>query len=164
MRFFVRLGMLALIIPLLLISCDSSRKTAQGGTIKTAGFDFKLESLRGGQIALSDYRDKQPVILFFWTSECPYCRSEFKTLNEKYPELLKEGIELLAIDVGEPRQIVADFVKRHYVAFPVLLDKDADVAMSMDLLGVPTYIFINKKGGIVHRGNQFSPRSYKDLF
>ncbi len=38
--------------------------------------DFKLQDTNGGLVMLSSYKGKQPIILFFWTTWCPYCRRE----------------------------------------------------------------------------------------
>ena len=43
--------------------------------------------------------------------------------------------------------------------FPVLLDLDSRVANSYNLLGIPTFIFINTQGKIVFQGNDL-PEDY----
>ncbi len=126
--------------------------------------DFTLEDLQGNKISLTSYKDKQPVVLFFWTTWCPFCRQELKSLSQRYPELVKEGWELLAINVGEPAQKVDNFIKNYGgLSFKVLLDKNMDVADAYNLLGVPTYILINKKGDIVFHDPSFPKEKYKEL-
>lgn len=125
--------------------------------------DFKLQDLSQNTFSLSSYRDKQPVVLFFWTTWCPYCRKELKSLKDIYPQLSKDGWELMAIDVGEPAYKVENFVQSFGLTFKVLLDKDTRVADAYGLMGVPTYVFIDKQGRIVHRDNYFSLAKYKEL-
>lgn len=122
---------------------------------KTLAVDFKLSDLNQNTVTLSNFKDKQPVILFFWTTWCPFCRKELKTLKDMYPGLKEEGWELFAIDVGEPLYRVDNFTKSYSFNFRVLLDKDAAVAEAYNILGVPTYILINKEGYIVFSGNYF---------
>lgn len=126
-------------------------------------FDFRLQDLNQKTFTLSSYKDKQTVILFFWTTWCPFCRDELRILNERYLELVKDGIELLAIDIGESGYKVDRFVRNYALAFKILLDKEATVAYAYDILGVPTYIFIDKKGNIVFRSHSFPQQKYKEI-
>lgn len=125
--------------------------------------DFKLTDLDKNIITLSNYRNKQPVILFFWTTWCPFCRKELKILNNMYPELLKEGLEVLAINVGEYTYKVENFAKTYKLTYKVLLDKDTTVTESYGILGVPTYILIDKQGNIRFKVNAFPKEEYKNL-
>jgi peroxiredoxin len=124
--------------------------------------DFKLQDLSQNTYALSSYKDKQPVALFFWTTWCPFCRRELKLLNERYLELRAAGLEVLAIDVGEAPYRVESFMKNYALSFKVLLDKDTSVATAYDILGVPTYVLVDKKGHIVFKDN-YLPENYKTL-
>lgn len=124
--------------------------------------DFTLLDLENKESSLSSLKGKS-VVLFFWTTWCPFCRKELKELNGMYADLKKDGIELLAIDTGEPLDKVDKFVKSYNLAFRVFLDKDMAVAESYEILGVPTYILIDKKGYIVFKDNQFPQKEYKNL-
>jgi peroxiredoxin len=79
-----------------------------------------------------------------------------------YGEFTENGIEVFAINVGEFPEKVNTFVSGYFLAYRVLLDKDASVSKSFKVTGVPTYILINKKGKIVFRDNAL-PLKYKDL-
>lgn len=125
--------------------------------------DFKLQDLNNNLVTLSSYRDKQPVLLFFWTTWCPFCRKELKALNDMYAQLLKDGIGVLSINIGESSEKVNNFLKKYSLTFKVLLDQDNEVAYSFGLLGVPTYFLINKKGYIVFKDYYFPQGEYKDL-
>lgn len=125
--------------------------------------DFKLQDLNQETVTLSNYRDKQVVLLFFWTTWCPYCRTELKVINDRYEKLAKDGLQVLAINVGESTSKVLNFTKRYNLAFRILLDKDTTVASSYRILGVPTYILIDKRGYIRFEDNRFPQGKYKDL-
>ncbi len=130
---------------------------------RSLAVDFKLSDLNQNTVTLSNFKDKQPVILFFWTTWCLFCRKELKTLKDMYPGLKEEGWELFAVDVGEPLYRVENFTQSYFLNFRVLLDKDAAVAQAYGILGVPTYILINKEGYIVFVGNYFPHKNYKEL-
>ena len=128
-----------------------------------AAADFKLRDLYNNEYALSSYKNKQSVMLFFFTTWCPFCRKELSKLNGRYLDLVSQGLELFAIDVGESSEKVDKFAKSYSLAFKILLDKDTSVAQAYEILGVPTYILIDKKGHIVSTGNTFPEREYKEL-
>lgn len=124
------------------------------------GADFKLSELNGGVYSLSSYKGKQPVLLFFWTTWCPYCRRELSSLDAIAPQLAKDGWELFAINLGEPEYKVADYIKKHNISVKVLLGKNEGVAEAYGILGVPTFVIIDKNGKVVFKDNYF-PTEYK---
>ncbi len=125
--------------------------------------NFELKDLNENTFSLSSYKDKKPVILFFWTTWCPYCRQQLKVLNDMYPQFVKDGFELLAINIGEPRYLVDILTRKYSLIFTILLDRDYSVADGYDLLGVPTYVIIDKEGNIRFQGHQFPSKKYKEL-
>lgn len=125
--------------------------------------DFQLSDIKNNVVSLSSYRNKQPVLLLFWTTWCPYCRKELRLLNQLYPQLEKDGLEVLAIDIGEAKYKVENFIASYGLVFKVLLDKDNSVAESYELMGVPTYVLINKKQEVVFQANSFPQDEYKEL-
>ena len=130
---------------------------------RVAAIDFKLQDLNNNFVTLSSYKDKKPVILLFWTTWCPFCRDELNSLNKKYPQLAKEGWDVLAINVEESASLVGVFLKKRPLAFKVLLDTDAHVTYSYDILGVPTFILVNKEGFVVFKDNYFPEDKYREL-
>jgi peroxiredoxin len=124
---------------------------------------FKLQDIRQDMVTLSSYKDEQAVLLFFWTTWCPFCQRELRVLNSMYAGLVKDGLEVLSINSGETPNKVEAFVRSYFLAYRVLLDKDTAVTRSYKILGVPTYILIDKKGNIVFRDNFFPYKDYKDL-
>ena len=96
--------------------------------------------------------------MFFWATWCPYCRDELSLLNEKYPELQKDGIALLAINIGESAERINRFMKNYNLNFPVLLDANNNVAYDYAVLGIPEYVLIDKEGYVVYYENRFIHR------
>ena len=124
--------------------------------------NFKLNDLNDRTYTLSDYRGKQPVLLFFWTTWCPYCQKELKNLTAKSAELSSSGVEVLPIDVGESKEKLERFVKSRNLNIRILLDKDSMVSGAYGILGVPTFYLVDKKGEIVFEESSF-PENYRDL-
>lgn len=125
--------------------------------------DFTLQDLSQKPYALASYKDKrQPVILFFWTTWCPYCREELKILKEKYAQLAVDGWELFAVNVGESANKVDAFVKNYSLPFKVLLDKSTSVVKSFGVRGVPTYVFIDRDGRVKATEHYFPSEEIKE--
>jgi hypothetical protein len=49
--------------------------------------DFSLPRLGGGEIRLSDYRGKKPVILTFFATWCPNCRRDMPAMSVVYGDI-----------------------------------------------------------------------------
>ena len=124
--------------------------------------DFKLADLNNKFHELREYKNKENVLLFFWTTWCPFCRKEVKKLSLLYKGLKSDGVELLAIDAGEPYDRIKRFVKANDIKFEVLLDQDSSVSDSYGIMGVPTFFLIDKQGSIVFEDNDF-PEKYKAI-
>ncbi|MCX5711960.1 MAG: TlpA disulfide reductase family protein [Candidatus Omnitrophica bacterium] len=124
--------------------------------------DFTLNDISGKAVTLSQFKNKQPVILIFWTIWCPFCREQLGVLKEKYAQLKQDGVEVFAVDVGEKQAKVESFVKDRNFPFRVLLDESAGISKSYEVYGVPTYVFIDKTGAIALKNNQFP--DYKAVF
>ena len=135
------------------------------GSVQDEGIqiDFALRNLNKETFRLSDYRGKKPVILFFWTTWCVNCRAGIRAMNEMYPQIVKEGFEVLAINVGESASKVDRFVKTYDLRFKVLLDPDTNTARAFKLIGVPTYILIDKKGHLRFYDHYFPKNDYNRL-
>jgi len=124
--------------------------------------DFTLQDTNNETVTLGDYKDKQAVLLLFWTTWCPYCRDELRQLKDMRGEPANDGLEILAVDVGESLNKVNNVTKPYLLNYKVLLDQDKSVARSFGVSGVPTYVLIDQKGNIVFKDNYFPPE-YKSL-
>jgi len=123
--------------------------------------DIVLDDLQSQPANLSNLAGK-PTVLFFWTTSCPYCRTELRDLNKAHPQMEKEGVAVFAVNVGEPVYRVTNFLKNYALSIRVLLDKEAQAAENYGIRGVPTYIFINKNNQVVSTEHRL-PDNYLDI-
>lgn len=152
MRFFKK-SRIAVLAVLILLVLGFSNEAPAG--------DIILNDLNGKTVNLSSYSGK-PTILFFWTTWCPYCRKEIKTLSQLYPQMKKEGITVFAVNIGEPDYKVQRFFMSYALGFRVLLDRGALAADKYNVIGVPTYIFMDKSGRVISVAHAL-PLDYKKL-
>jgi thiol-disulfide isomerase/thioredoxin len=112
--------------------------------------DFALSSLGNANVKLSEYRGKV-VFLNFWATWCPPCRSEMPSMERLYLKLKAGGLEILAVDLQEPKDTVQKFVRDNGITFTVLLDTAGGVGGDWGAQSIPTTYLIDRKGGILAR-------------
>ncbi len=122
---------------------------------------FSLLSVAGKEVSFSDYQNK-PVVLFFWATWCPYCTAELPDLQKRYKDFMSSGIEVLAIDIGESQERVEKFLNKKNIELSVLLDRKNEVAHKYNVVGIPTYVLIDRQGKIRFHGNTL-PHNYTQL-
>lgn len=110
--------------------------------------DFELEQLGGGEARLTDYRGR-PVVLNFWATWCKPCREEMPQLVDAYAANKDEGLVVIGLNMQEGRDLITPFAEDFGMNFPILIDRDGDVADQYRLIGLPTTYFIDANGVIV---------------
>ncbi|MCL2270041.1 MAG: TlpA family protein disulfide reductase [Treponema sp.] len=117
---------------------------------RTAPHNFTLQLLGGEKAALSSYRGKV-VILNFWATWCPPCRAEMPSMETLYQRYNKQGLEILAVDLGEDSNTVQMFIQSNRYTFPVMLDSDSKVGNAFGITAIPTTYIIDREGKIIGR-------------
>ena len=113
----------------------------------TQGKSFQLPNLKGDTKSLKDWRGRV-VLLNFWASWCPPCVHEIPSMVALKHRLQEQPFEIVAINLGEPMSDVQDFLSRHPVNFPVLLDSRGTAAKSWQVSAYPTTFLIDANGRI----------------
>jgi len=132
----------AVLLFALLAGCGSERTTVAND--KPAP-PFELETLAGGTIALDELRG-QVVALRFWADWCPFCRREMRELEPVYRQLREQGLEILAVNVGQDRSRIERFVDRVHYSYPTVLDPDSTIARRYGVIAIPVTFFIDREG------------------
>lgn len=110
--------------------------------------DFQLTNLEGELVSLEEYRGKV-VLLNFWASWCPSCRSEMASLELYHQAHQAENLVVLGINYQEDAEVIASFVTGAELSFPVLLDPEGKIAASYGVVGLPTSFFIDCDGQLI---------------
>lgn len=109
--------------------------------------DFSLESESGDAIDLSDLRGK-PVLINFWASWCPPCRSEMPAIQKVYDEFADSDFVVLAVNTTyqDSEGDAVTFAMLHRLTFPILWDQTGEVSREYHINSLPTSFFIDRLG------------------
>lgn len=108
--------------------------------------DFTLTSLEGESVALSDHQG-QAVMINFWATWCPPCLAELP-LIESFAESHAEKLVVLAVNAGEEKASVLNFVNEFGYDLQFILDPTNSLASQYKVRGLPTSVFIDQQGMI----------------
>lgn len=119
---------------------------------RTKAPDFTVYDAEGNAVKLSDYLGV-PVVLNFWASWCPPCKSEMPDFNKVSQEYDPEELQFLMIDlVDGDRETVKsgqDYIRSQGYVFTVLYDTSQEAAYTYGVRSIPTTYFIDSKGYLV---------------
>jgi thiol-disulfide isomerase/thioredoxin len=109
--------------------------------------DFQLETFDHETYRLSDLRGK-PVLINFWASWCPPCRSEMPAIQKVYDEYRDQGFEVLAVNSTHQDNLgdAITFAQIRRLTFPILLDRNGSVGNLYEIRSLPTTFFVDSEG------------------
>jgi len=112
--------------------------------------DFTLQLLSGASASLSSYKGKV-VILNFWATWCPPCRAEMPSMENLYQRFKDNGLEILAVNMGENPITVRLFIQNNRHTFPVPLDSNNRIGALYGVEAIPTSYILDRDGKIIAR-------------
>jgi thiol-disulfide isomerase/thioredoxin len=108
---------------------------------------FHAKTLEGEQFTNDSVKGK--VVLFqFWTTWCPYCKGEESLVNDITTEFAGKGLVVLAIDVGESKKTVQQYLKDHTRKCRIVLTGDTNLAAMYAANSYPIYVVVDRDGNI----------------
>lgn len=117
---------------------------------KPSAPDFLLMTVNESIRELSHYKGK-PVIINFWASWCPPCRAELPSMNRAWKKVKNEGIEMIAINIGEDQETISAFTRSFPIDFTILLDESSEELRKWSIGGLPTTFVLDPQGRIVYK-------------
>jgi thiol-disulfide isomerase/thioredoxin len=109
---------------------------------------FHAKTLEGEQFNNESVKGK--VVLFqFWTTWCPYCKSEESLVNDITKEFSDKGLIVLAVDVAESKKKVLEYLKEHPRRCRIVLTGDTNLAAMYAANSYPIYVVVDRDGKIV---------------
>jgi cytochrome c biogenesis protein CcmG, thiol:disulfide interchange protein DsbE len=154
-------------VAILALAIGASAADAQSLKVGARAPEIDLPAIAGGRVKLSTLRG-HPVVVTFWQTWCPSCRTEFPELISAYRAHVAAGLEVIAINdpsqehsSGDGTKHVRQFVDEFSVPFAVTLDKRGRARDAYGILTLPTTLFVDSAGVVqaINRG----PTSREEL-
>jgi len=101
--------------------------------------------LEGKTVSLKDFRGR-PVLVHFWATWCPICRTEEGSIDS-----VADDYQVLSVAMtsGKAEEIAA-YMEENDLDFPVLMDESGILAVAWGVRGVPSSFIIDPSGKIRH--------------
>lgn len=138
-------------------STQNSTSSTDTGTSKAVkgklAPEITLNDLNGQTVKLSDYRGKI-VVLNFWASWCPPCKSEMPEINKAAQEFAKgSDAVLLTVNLTDGSRETVDKARKYIAdneySMPVWLDTQGRAANAYNITSIPTTYIIDRQGVII---------------
>ena len=120
---------------------------------KIAAKDFTVVDGEGNEVSLSDNFGK-PIIVNFWATWCPPCRSELGYFDEAYKQYGGDAVFMM-VDLTDGYRDTVDgvkaFVSENGYGFPVYFDTGYSASRAYGLFSMPMTLFIDANGNEYQR-------------
>jgi peroxiredoxin len=115
--------------------------------IGQAAPDFALHAAAGGNVRLSEHRG-EVVVLSFWSSRCPPCRTQLAALDRSRATYQSAGLAVYGVGVDDDAAKSLDFARSVTVGFALLLDPAKTVSRSYQIDNLPMTVLIDRSGTV----------------
>ena len=127
------------------LGCNRQPRLAAYGTPFPA---FRLADIDGKTHALSDYAGK-PLLVNFWATWCPPCRTEMPDLDAVHQRLAPAGLRVMGVSIDEDVNPVREFRLRRNIGFPLIMDSGRTLSAALGVTTFPTTFLVARNNQIV---------------
>jgi thiol-disulfide isomerase/thioredoxin len=106
---------------------------------------FFAKSVDGEKFTNDSVKGKT-VLVQFWQTTCTYCRGEQPVIDSLTREYADKGLVVLAVDVGEPKKRVKQYLEQSPRACKIVLMEDTNLAAMFAAKAFPLYVLIDPQG------------------
>lgn len=112
--------------------------------------DFIVQDREGRQVRFADLAGK-PVILNFWATWCPYCKTELPDFDTAF-QTYGDDVQFMMIDLCDGQRDTpsagAAFLKDEGYTFPAYYDTTGSSASAYQVYSIPMTVGIDANGEI----------------
>lgn len=112
--------------------------------------DFRLELLGDGEITLSQQRGKV-VVINFWASTCPPCRTEARDLEAAWQVYQDKEVLFVGANIQDTHEPARRFLDEFGVTYPNGLDEGGRISIDYGVVGIPVTFVVDSEGTVARR-------------
>src|SRR3989338_3117749 len=89
---------------------NEGQLTPEGNSVGNKAPDFNLTATDGRIVRLNDLTmQRKPVVLYFMTTWCPYCKEEYANIEEAFPS--SDNVEFISVgmDLNENNDMLEKY-------------------------------------------------------
>ena len=146
-------------------TAPAQEKKPQKAVVDKPVADFKLQDLmhekKPGEkpdaalIALSDYKDKKSVVLFFMSEKCEVTWRYEKRMGQLMQKYGKKDIAFFSVrcSANDTPQSICKFAESKNFVMPLLNDAKGQMTAYFGVENTPSFVLIDKKGVLRYFGS-----------
>jgi thiol-disulfide isomerase/thioredoxin len=108
---------------------------------------INARTIDGERITNESLKGK-PVLIQFWTTWCRYCQADQSAVEAVLGDFRDKGLEVIAVNVGESRKKVKQYLERSRRTCKVVLTEDTNLAAVYRATSYPLYVLIDREGKV----------------
>ena len=112
--------------------------------------NFQLELLSDGAITLSEQRNKV-VVINFWSSTCPPCRTEARDLETAWQAYRDRDVLFIGANIQDSHEPARRFIDEFGVTYPNGLDEGGRISIDYGVVGIPVTFVVDSEGTVARR-------------
>jgi cytochrome c biogenesis protein CcmG/thiol:disulfide interchange protein DsbE len=109
--------------------------------------NFKATTLDGQKYSNEGVKGK-PLLLQFWATWCQFCKRDQSAVDTVAKEFAGQGLLVLAVDAGESKRTVKDYLARSPRAVPIVLMENTILSAMFAAKSYPLYVLVDAQGKI----------------
>jgi thiol-disulfide isomerase/thioredoxin len=123
---------------------------------------FRGVSLDGKVYSSQELKGKT-VLLDFWATWCGPCKRSMPVTEQLHEDYKSKGLVILAVDVGERREVVEKFLATRPFPYPVIMGDEAGMTSAYSVNLFPTFVLINEQGKVASHQFGFNEAALKGM-
>jgi cytochrome c biogenesis protein CcmG, thiol:disulfide interchange protein DsbE len=143
----VWLILLFFVLPSALHPCAAEAALRIGSALPSVA----LPGLDGTPVSIPESVRGKVVVLHFWQVGCSSCKLEMPAMDALYKQYQRKGLAVLAVNVGQKKEIVHAFAAELRATYPLLMDPDGKSAAVYGVTDVPRTYVIDRSGIVRYR-------------
>lgn len=89
------------------------------------------------------------LLLEFWIAHCGFCIAAVPKLNEINKKYQEKGLEMLSINMYDPKATIESFKRKNKPEYPILTGGDS-VAPAYGVNSYPAFVLVDRSGNVVY--------------